>query len=370
MKVLLTCGGTGGHIYPAIAVAEVFKRRERGADILFVGAEGAMETELVPAEGFALRTIRVKSLAHAMSWKAVRRNTSSLAQLAGSMRAAGRIIKEFQPDVVIGTGGYVCFPVVYQARSRGIPALIHESNARPGLTTKILARRADRVMTGFEGQEHQYPRPERVAYTGTPVREAFLFADRASARRELGLDARPLIVSAFGSLGARDMNRMMADVLARAAQSGAWQMIHAAGSRYFMTLTNALEERGAASRANIRVLEYIRDMPRVMAAADVFIGRAGASTLTELMITGTPAVLIPSPNVTGDHQTQNALKLREQCGIEVLPETGLTPERLYQTLETWLGDPERLKRTRSALMNAAAPDAAERIYQLAKERIG
>jgi UDP-N-acetylglucosamine--N-acetylmuramyl-(pentapeptide) pyrophosphoryl-undecaprenol N-acetylglucosamine transferase len=178
-----------------------------------------------------------------------------------------------------------------------------------------------------------------------------------------------VVVSAFGSLGARDMNTVMAEVLARAAQSGAWQMIHAAGSRYYETLIGALKERGAADSPNLRVSEYIGDMPRVMAAADVFIGRAGASTLTELMVTGTPAILIPSPNVTGDHQTANAQKLREQCGVEVLPEAGLTPERLYNSLEAWLGDPERLQRTRSALMRAAAPDAAEKIYSLAKKII-
>ena len=367
MRVLLACGGTGGHIYPAVAVAQWFKAHERGAEILFVGAEGAMETKLVPAEGFQLRTVRVSSLAHNMSLKALRRNAKAMAQLLGSMRGAGKIIKEFRPDIVIGTGGYVCFPVVYEARSRRIPALLHESNARPGLTTRILARRVDRVMTGFAGLEGQYPRPERVVFTGTPVREAFLLADRDRARRELGLDERPVVVSAFGSLGARDMNRVMAGVLEHAAQSGQWQMLHAAGTRYYETLTETLKERGAGDKANIRIYEYISDMPRVMAAADAFIGRAGASTLTELMVTGTPAVLIPSPNVTGDHQTANAQKLREQCGVEVLPEAGLTPERLLEALEGWLGDPERLKRTRAALMKASAPDAAQRIYDLAKE---
>ncbi|MDR1735248.1 MAG: UDP-N-acetylglucosamine--N-acetylmuramyl-(pentapeptide) pyrophosphoryl-undecaprenol N-acetylglucosamine transferase [Oscillospiraceae bacterium] len=371
MRVLFTCGGSGGHIYPAIAVAQVFRRRESSPEILFVGAEGAMETRIVPEGGFAIRTVRVSNLAHSISPKAIGKNIKSAARLAGALRKAGQILDEFKPDIVIGTGGYACFPVLYRAHGRGIPTLLHESNATPGLTTRLLAKRVDRVMTGFSGLENQYPKPGKVVCTGTPVREEFLFADRASARREFNLDARPVVVSAFGSLGARDMNIIMADVLENAARRGAAQMLHAAGSRYIAALNASLTERGVTRERypNIRVCEYFDNMPSLMAAADLFIGRAGASTLNELMVTGTPAVLIPSPNVTNDHQTSNANKMKEQCGVEVLAEKGLTADILTRTVENLLAGKEKLSAVSRALTSAAVPDAAQRIYELAKSLI-
>lgn len=366
MKILLTCGGTGGHIYPAIAVAQLFRSRVRDAEILFVGAEGAMETRIVPSEGFQIRTVRVSNLSHSLSLQAIGKNLRSAAHLVGALREAKRILKDFQPDIVIGTGGYACFPVIFEAHAMGIPTLMHESNAMPGLTTKLLARRVDRVMTGFAGVENQYPDPKRVFFTGTPVREAFLLTDKAEARKALRLDGRPVIVSAFGSLGAKVMNQIMTEVLVRAAERGEWQMLHAAGSRYYQTMSAELEARGAARHPQIRVFEYIDDMPRVMAAADLFIGRAGASTLTELMVTGTPAILVPSPNVTKDHQTANAMKLREQSGVEVLAEAGLSPEGLYDAIGRWMAAPDQLRNVGKALTKAAVPDAAERIFTLAR----
>lgn len=369
MRILFTCGGTGGHIYPAIAVAQIFRNRERGTEILFVGAEGAMETRVVPAEGFALRTVRVSNLAHSLNPKALGKNLKSAAHLVGALRESGKIIKEFRPDIVIGTGGYACFPVIFKAHEKKIPTLMHESNATPGLTTKLLAKRVDRVMTGFAGVENQFPDPKRVFFTGTPVRESFMLADKSEARRSMGLDRRPVILSAFGSLGAGVMNTLMTDILTRVAKEGLWQVIHAAGSRYYESMSAELEKREVRG-SHIRVSEYIHDMPQAMAAADLYIGRAGASFLTELMVTGTPAILIPSPNVTKDHQTVNAKKLQEQCGTEVLAEAGLTSERLYDTIAQWLGAPERRQMVSEALTRAAVPDAAERIYTLAKILIG
>ncbi len=366
MKVMFTCGGTAGHINPALAVAGMLRGRVKDMDILFVGAEGGMETKLVPREGFELRTIKAQNLKHKLSIEAIPWNIKSVSLMLGALPAVKKIIRDFAPDVVVGTGGYACFPAIYEATGMGIPSLIHESNAIPGVTTKLLAGRVDKMLVSFEGVEKHYPRPERVVVTGMPVRSAFMLADRDKSRLSLGLDSRPVALSFFGSLGARDMNKKMAEVIKAAAASREFQLVHVTGKFGWEWMPGLLREMGVDldECPHIRLMEYAYEMPEAMAAADLVLCRAGASTLSELSVTGKPAILIPSPNVAADHQTKNARKLEETGGVEVLPESELNDEVLINKIASLLRNPGKLDKMSRALLDSAIFDSADRIYEI------
>jgi UDP-N-acetylglucosamine--N-acetylmuramyl-(pentapeptide) pyrophosphoryl-undecaprenol N-acetylglucosamine transferase len=372
MKILFTCGGTAGHINPAIALARMFQFRHPGCQVLFAGADNGMERTLVPHEGFELRTVHVNTLHRAWKWKDVKHNITTLVTLPQAGRQAAAILKEFQPDLVVGTGGYASYPVVSQAARRGIPTAVHESNAVPGLTTKLLARHADRVMVGFEDSRAYYPHPERVVVTGTPVRRDFFDHTRREARAALGItDERPVVLSFWGSLGAEVMNRYTVDMLEReCAQGSPFHHIHGAG-RGYQSLCRALEERGIdlAAQPSLDVREYIYDMPLVCAAADLVICRAGASTISELTAIAKPAILIPSPNVTNNHQEKNARVLEAHGGALLLREGECDGNSLFETTQELLADGERRSAMSRALSQMGVADAAQRIYETLMELI-
>lgn len=221
MKILFTCGGTAGHINPAIALARLFQFRHQGCQVLFAGADNGMERTLVPHEGYELRTVHVNTIHRAWKWKDIKHNVMTVVTLPQARRQARAILDEFRPDLVVGTGGYASYPVVKEAARRGIPTAVHESNAVPGLTTKMLSKVVDRVMVGFEDSRQHYPHPERVVVTGTPVRRDFFNDTRREARQKLGLaDGKPMVLSYWGSLGADVMNRYMADFIAEEVGEG------------------------------------------------------------------------------------------------------------------------------------------------------
>ena len=213
MNIVFTCGGTGGHIYPAIAVARMFRERQPDCKILFIGAEDGMENKIVPREGFRLETVKISNYQRRLTPAAIWHNLVTVQRMAATFSKTKRILKDFQPDVIVGTGGYASFPALKMGAKLGIPTCVHESNAVPGLTTKLVARTASRVMVSFESSREHYPEPERVLLTGTPVREEFLFAKRQEARQALGLGDEPLVVSCWGSLGAREMNKKIAQFM-------------------------------------------------------------------------------------------------------------------------------------------------------------
>ena len=367
MNILFTCGGTAGHINPAVALARMFRERD-GAGILFVGADGGMETRLVPKEGFDLKTVTITSFHRSLRLSSLTHNIKTLHNMTRSGRQAADILTEFRPDLVVGTGGYASYPVVHAAARRGIPTAVHESNAVPGLTTKTLSRVADVVMVGFAESKSYYEHPEKVAVTGTPVRGDFFRLTRLEARRELGLeDDRPLLLSYWGSLGAEDMDDCMVDFIRAERAAGVpFRHIHGAG-RDFGRLEKALKEKGSADpRPGIEIREYIYDMPLVMAAADLVLCRAGASTVSELAAIAKPAVLVPSPNVTADHQTKNAQVLSRSGGAVLLPEKECSGARLYEVASQLLYDPKRRAEMSRALSALSIPDANEQIYRTLK----
>lgn len=373
MNILLTCGGTAGHINPAIALARMLQERRPGTQVLFVGARAGLETTLVPKEGFELRTVTITTFHRAWKWKDIVHNLGTLRNLGVSRREAGAILAEFQPDLVVGTGGYASYPVVREAARRGIPTAVHESNAVPGLTTKALSKWVDRVMVGFEESRGYYHRPERVVVTGTPVRGEFFRHTRREARQLLGLeDEKPLLLSYWGSLGASRMNEKMVDFIARECDLDApFHHIHGAGGDY-EAMKAALSARGLdlSAHPSVELREYIYDMPLVMAAADLVLCRAGASTLSELIAVAKPSILVPSPHVTNHHQEKNAVVMEHSGGALLAREEESTGLSLFEAARDLLTDSGKRAEMARALSGLSVPDASEAIYQTLLDLLG
>ena len=370
MNVIFTCGGTGGHINPAIAVANLIKERNPGCTILFIGAKGHMEEELVPQAGYRLECLPGSGLSRGKSLAAIKKNVQAIKCVFDAVSACKKIIKEFKPDVIIGTGGYASFPALYAGSKLGIPTCVHEANAVPGLTTKMAANVADQVLVCFEESKKYYKNPEKVEVVGMPIRREFWETDREQARKELGVDEKPLIVSTFGSQGARAMNQMVAELFALEQKDGfPFHHIHAVGSFGWEWMPDLVKEKGVELEncPTIDMREYVYDMPRVLAAADVVIGRAGSGTCNEISATGTPCILIPSPNVTNNHQEKNARVLEAGGGAVVLLESDCTAERVYQQIKDLLADSRKCEEMSKNLRNMAVSDSTDRICRIAEK---
>ena len=322
-----------------------------------------MEMELVPREGYEIRPLRITNISRGRSLAAITHNAGTVKNVIRSEWEALQIMRDFKPDAVIGTGGYVCYPVLMAAEKLGIPNAVHESNASPGLTTRLLARHIDCIMVGFEESVGRYPDPNRVKVTGTPVRGEFSRYTASQAKEELGLPADlPLVVSVWGSLGSEHMNRILTQMLPLMNGQKAFRLIHSVGSRDFGEITRVLAAQGifpSACGADVR--EYIYDMPRVMAAADLVLCRAGASTLAELSYLGKPVLIVPSPNVTDNHQEKNARVLEKAGGARVFLEGEFDAASLLAEVQAMLADREGLRRMSDAMRALSVKDATDRI---------
>lgn len=363
MKVIFTCGGTGGHINPAIAVANVLRERRPECEILFVGGEGGMECDLVPKAGYPIETLRMASFSRGLAPQALWHNVRGAVRIAKALSRARAIIRRERPDVIVGTGGYASFAMLHEGAKLGIPTCVHESNAVPGLTTKLVAGTADKILVSFAESRDRYRHPERVEVVGMPVRQEFIYTKQAEARKALGLDDRPMILSAWGSLGAREMNKIIAVFFKLESKEDRYRHVHATGSFGWKWMPEYVKDQGVdlSEHPNIDMREYIYDMPTMMAAADLVIGRAGASTLNEIAASGTPCIIVPSPNVTNNHQEKNAKILADRGAAVVIHEKDCTPETLYAAADSLLRDPERRMSMRRALLDLAVVDSAERI---------
>lgn len=370
MRVVFTCGGTGGHINPALAVAKILRERKPDCEILFIGADDGMETKLIPREGFRLETVRVSNFLRSITPAAIWHNLDTLVTVGRALRKADRIIRDFQPDVILGTGGYASFPALHAGVKNHIPTALHEANAVPGLATRLVCDKVDRILVSFDESREVYKNKERVIPVGMPVREAFIYTKRADARRELGLDEKtPLIVSAWGSLGAREMNKKITRFMELECAEDAFCHVHATGSFGWRWMPEYVREHGVDLSAHPRIsmCEYIYNMPTLMAAADLIISRAGASTLNEIAAAGTPCIIVPSPNVTNDHQDKNARILERRGAAVVIREEDCDGDRLYAAAKELLADDARRTAMRTALREVAVIDSAERIYQIILE---
>ena len=370
MNVIFTCGGTAGHINPAIAVANILKQRKPDCKILFIGAEGHMEEKLVPAAGFQLVTLPGSGLSRKLNAAGIKKNIHAVKCVVNAVAKCKKIIREFEADVIVGTGGYASFPAIYAGSRLGIPTVVHESNALPGLTTKLAAGVATKVMVCFEESVKHYKNPDAVEVVGMPVRQEFITTGKTEAKKLLGLEDCQVVVSAFGSQGAKVMNENIAGMFPLEQEDGfPFHHIHAVGSFGWGWMPDKIRENGVdyENCPSIDMREYIFDMPTVMAAADVVIGRAGSATCNEIAVTGTPCILIPSPNVTGNHQEKNARVLENGGGAVVILEKDCSPEVLYAEVQGLLVDEQRREAMSKALHGMVKIDSAERICDIVEE---
>ena len=370
MNVIFTCGGTGGHINPAIAVANRWKERYPDSKILFIGAAGGMEEQLVPKAGFELITLAVDGIYRGIGIRSMLGNCKALGLMVASVKRCKQILQDFQADIVVGTGGYASLPALVAAGKLKIPCCVHESNAEPGLTTRLVASWVDRIMVCFPQSAQYYKEQEKVHVVGMPVRGEFIYNKKAECRKKLGLDERPVILSAYGSQGAMTMNEVTADLIRMEKDAGfPYQHIHASGSYGWRWLPELVEEKGVEVREGgpIYLQEYIYDMPTAMVAADIVISRAGASSCNEIAASGTPCILIPSPNVTDNHQEKNARALSDNGGAVLVLESECTGRKLMEEITALLDDQNRYSQMEKALQRLCVVDSAERLCNIMEE---
>ncbi|MCL2033259.1 MAG: undecaprenyldiphospho-muramoylpentapeptide beta-N-acetylglucosaminyltransferase [Oscillospiraceae bacterium] len=363
MRILFACGGTAGHINPAIAVASLIRKERHGAKFLFAGHPDGMEATLVPKAGFDFTPIEIQGFQRRITPENIRRNLNAARLLLTASAKAKKIIQDFEPDVAMGTGGYVSGPVILKAAKMGIRTITHEQNAFPGVTTKLLAKNVDKVLLAVSGAEAYLPRARKYIVTGNPIRQEILYADREKSRLSLGVGNRICLLTFGGSLGALRVNEAVADLMAYYIDSDDVHFIHATGRGGAELFPKLLYERGVSFKGNphIDIREYIHDMPQCLAAADLVLCRAGAVSLSELEAAGRASILIPSPNVAENHQYHNAMVLANKNAAIVIEEKNLTGERLCRVVGQLVSDPQELVNLGRNAHSMSITDAAQRI---------
>ena len=362
MKAILSCAGTGGHIYPAIAIADKIRAMEPDSDILFIGTKAGMENRLVPSAGYAIRGID----ASGFNRKNMLKNVKTAFDLARGSREAEAILKEFKPDAVIGTGGYVTGTVVRKAAKLGIPCFIHEQNVMPGMANKMLEKYVRSVFISFEGSREHFQQQDKLILSGNPIRQAFLNADISNARESAGLGPDDfMILITGGSLGAEVPNLASLDLIRTlAADPKGAKIFFVTGKRYYDEIkadVDAIE----GSEKFVRVIDYADNMPLLMSAADLIVSRAGAIALSEITASGKPSVLIPSPNVTNNHQYYNAKSVADAGAAVLIEESSLQNgygpfvSAVLQLLE----DREKLAGMAAQAASIGRTDAVDIIYK-------
>ncbi len=354
MKILVTGGGTGGHIYPALAFVNYVKTQEPDAEFMYVGAQRGLENKIVPDTGIPFRTLEIQGFRRKLSLY----NVKTIQLFLKSIRAAKQILKEFQPDVVIGTGGYVSGAVVYAAAKLNIPTIIHEQNSVPGMTNKFLSRYVDRIALSFKDAAPFFPE-EKSMLVGNPRAQEVANTSKTDIVESFGLDPQKKTVLIFGgSQGALKINQAVTEFLSD-FESTEYQVLYASGDRYYQTIMDNIRVS-----PNVSVQPYIKKMAEVMASSDLLVGRAGATSIAELTAIGLPAILIPSPYVTNDHQTKNALSLVHANAAKMIKDDELTGETLRQAIDEIMTNDDLQQRMSEASKEQGIPDASERLYRL------
>ncbi len=355
MRVICAGGGTGGHINPAIAIAKHIAQKNPESEFLFVGTKNGMEKTLVPKAGFSITFIDVCGFKRSLSLS----NLKTVYKAFTSLLKCKKIIKDFKPDVVVGTGGYVSGPVLAAASFMKIPTVILEQNVFAGMTSKMLSKLVDTVCLGFEETRKSFPDAKKVVLTGTPIRDELFLPDKESARKALEIDSRPFVVCFGGSLGAETINNAMTDFINNHAFDK-YNVLFATGENSYKNISGNIKN----ANNNIKVVPYIYNMDMVMNAADLLICRSGAITTCEIAALGKPSVLIPSPNVTDNHQHYNAKALSDKDASVLITEQQLKdkPEVLNDTITSLLKDKEKLQKMSENALKIGIKDGCERIY--------
>lgn len=355
LRIIISGGGTGGHIFPAVSIANAIKAKRPDAKILFVGAEGRMEMQRVPAAGYEIKGLPVRGLIRPL-WSP--KNIGVLMDYLKSKRMAKKIIKDFKPMAAVGVGGYASGATLDAAHALGVPSLIQEQNSYAGKTNKMLSAKVDRICVAYDGMERFFP-ATKIMKTGNPVRQNIVSADvtREKASASFGLDPKKkTILIVGGSLGARTVNESVLSHLAEIAESGV-QVIWQTGKYYNAQILKQLQEQGVQN-PSLKVLDFISDMAAAYKAADLVISRAGASSISEFCLIGKPVILVPSPNVAEDHQTKNAMALVEKDAALMVRDAEAREKVIALALET-VADEQKLSSLATNVKKLALPDSAD-----------
>lgn len=360
MRILVTGGGTGGHIYPALAFIRYVQKIQPDSEFLYVGTHRRLENKIVPETGISFKTIKIQGFKRKLSLD----NIKTVQLFVESIKRSKEILREFKPDVVIGTGGYVSGSVVYAAARMKIPTIVHEQNSVPGITNKFLSRFADRVGISFPDAAQYFPENKTVL-VGNPRAQEVVTSGKSEVLEQYGLlPDIPTVLIFGGSQGALKINQAVIQALPKFSQKE-YQVLYASGDRYY----NEIAEKFDIEKINhnLSLQPYIKNMTDVMANVDLLIGRAGATSIAELTALGLPAILIPSPYVTNDHQTKNAQSLVNAGAVKMITDADLTGEKLVEAVDEIMGDPEKKAMMAKASRQEGIPDAAERLWSLVNE---
>lgn len=360
MRIVVSGGGTGGHIYPALALIREINKQEGSHQFLYIGTEQGLESKIVKKEQIPFKSIHITGFKRKLSFD----NVKTIFRFFKGVSDSKKMLKEFKADVVIGTGGYVCGPVVYAAAKLGIPTIIHEQNSVPGLTNKFLSRYVDKIAICFDDAKEYFPK-EKVILTGNPRASEVLGQDGIRGRLSVGLKANlPAVLIFGGSRGARPINEAVVKSLSELGAKP-YQVLYVTGDAHFSEVQKEIDLVGNPD--NVVIKPYIDNMPEVLAGIDLTVSRAGATTLAELTSLGIPSILIPSPYVTNNHQEKNARALSERGAANLLLEQDLTGHKLVEQIDGVLMDENRLRSMKKNAKELGIPDAAMRLYQLMEE---
>lgn len=363
MKILLAGGGTAGHINPALAIADYIIKKEADTKVLFVGTKRGLESTLVPQSGYDIEYVEVEGLSKKLTLK----NIKSLCHMLTAKGKCKKIIKNFKPDMVIGTGGYVCAPAVMAANALGIPTLIHEQNVFPGSAIKLLSKKSSVTAISFDDSRKYLEGAKNILFTGNPIRPSILSCNRDESRAKLGIGDEKFIVIFGGSLGAAKINSVALSYIKNLDISSSYKILFATGKRNFKEIENRIKEEKITLGSNITLTPYIDNMDEVMNAADLVVCRSGAITVSELSCLGKPAILIPSPNVTNNHQEYNARALSDKGGAITILEKDFNEKSLKDAIHSILDDKNAHETMCIKSMEQGNKNALDIIYKKIKE---
>lgn len=366
MKVLLTGGGTGGHIYPALALKRQMEKEYPDAEFLYVGTHNGLESKIVPENNVPFQSIEIQGFRRSFS----KYNIKTIVLFIKAISESKRIIAEFQPDVVIGTGGYVCGPVVYAAAKMGIPSVIHEQNSVAGLTNKFLAHYVDKIAICFDEADSQFGKNQhKVVYTGNPRAQEVSHIKPGNSLESFDLDSnKPTVLIFGGSRGAARINKALMDAAPQLINKK-YQVLAVTGEFYYDEVASKVGEEMMKKTKTFKIAPYIPNMPEVFADVSLVVCRSGATTLSEVTSMGLPTLLIPSPNVTDDHQTKNAMSLVNKGAAEMLAETELNGETLEKEIDRLMTNNKKRADMSQAAKQAGVPDAADRVIEVLLDAI-
>lgn len=360
MKVVVSGGGTGGHIYPALALINEIKKHQSNVEFLYIGTEKGLENDIVKRAGIPFKAVEITGFKRKLSFE----NVKTVTRFLRGVQLSKKYLKEFKPDVVIGTGGYVCGPVVYAASKLKIPSVIHEQNSLPGITNKFLARFVDKVAICFEEAKKYFPE-HKVVLTGNPRASEVLGQDATKGRQSLGLKENVKTVLIFGgSRGAKAINEAVLHMMP-SLKNKSYQIVYVTGEVHY---TKVMEEmKSLKDSTGVIIKPFLHNMPEVLSSVDLIVSRAGATSLAEITALGIPSILIPSPYVTANHQVENAKSLSDHDAAIMLREQDLNGESLLTKIEEIVLDDQKLTAMKQASKKLGIPDAATRLYQVMKD---